>query len=151
MPRRKRAGFRPYGYNSFDIMNSRIPPNDILKIADDILRWPLQISAVIGEEQYLFAHSMTSEVDVEKSRDYYLMGTKLDFKFLRNGIDGFISVCGHHPTSTIRQWYGDDNCPKQNEIWHNNKENVYMIDCGCGFSTGRLACLRLEDKAEYYV
>lgn len=150
-PRRKRAVFRAYDYNTFEIMNRQIPPNDILKIADDIMQWPLQINIDIGGDHYLFAHSMTSGPDIEKSKDYYLMGTKLDFRFLRNGIDGYTSVCGHHPTSTIRKWYGDDYRPKQNEIWHNSKENVYMIDCGCGFPAGRLSCLRLEDKMEFYV
>lgn len=149
--RRKRSTLRPYSYNSFDIMNRRTSQIDMLKVADDILQWPFQISVDIEGEQYLFAHSMTSADRVEKSEDYYLMGTELDFKYLRNGIDGNTSVCGHHPTSTIRKWYGDDNRPKQNEIWHNIKGNVYMIDCGCGFASGRLACLRLEDKVEYYV
>lgn len=31
------------------------------------------------------------------------------------------------------------------------KEKVYMIDCGCGFKSGRLGCLCLETKEEFYV
>ncbi|MBE5850289.1 MAG: hypothetical protein E7298_09050 [Lachnospiraceae bacterium] len=150
-PPKKRSDLRPYQYNSFELMKNRIPQADMLKIADDIERWPLQITVSIGDEIYIFAHSMTSMPDVHKAEDYYLMGTDLDFRYLRNGIPGFISVCGHHPTSTIRQWYGDDYNPEQNEIWHNSKKNVYMIDCGCGFNSGRLACLRIEDKAEFYI
>lgn len=33
----------------------------------------------------------------------------------------------------------------------NEKEKVYMIDCGCGFKSGRLGCLCLETKEEFYV
>ena len=150
-PKRKRAAFRPYPYNTFSIMSIQLTPSDMLKIADDVMRFPVQLSITVEGEKYLLAHSMTSPEDVQMDKNYYLMGPRLDFKFLRNGIEGYTSVCGHHPTSTIREWYGDDYRPEQNEIWHNSTGNVYMIDCGCGFSKGRLACLRLEDKAEYYV
>ena len=141
-----------YYYNSFELMDSRLTQVDMLEIADAVLKWPLQISAVVEGQSYLFAHAMTSPEDVQEDADYYLMGTQLSFKYLRNGIRGHVSVCGHNPTPTIRREYiGEDETPKRPEIWHNKDNNVYMIDCGCGFVSGRLACLRLEDKQEYYV
>ena len=32
----------------------------------------------------------------------------------------------------------------------NDKENVYMMDCGCGYADGRLACLCLDDMRSIY-
>lgn len=149
---KERNRLRKYYYNSFDLMNSRLTQVDMLEIAGTISEWALQISAVIEGQNYIFAHAMTSPEDVREDDDYYLMGTQLSFNFLCNGINGFISVCGHNPTPTIRYDYiGEEEMPKKPEIWHNEKENVYMIDCGCGFTSGRLACLRLEDKQEFYV
>ena len=56
------------------------------------------------------------------------------------------AVIGHTPTSLIT---GDSENPLK--IWHSN--GVICIDCGCGHKTEnrRLACLRLEDMAEFYV
>ncbi len=147
---KKRSGFRECYFNSFCLMCERLPQADMLEIADTMEKWPLQICASINEQKYLFAHAMTSPVDVQESKDYYLMGTSKGYKFLRNGIDPYISVCGHNPTPQIREWYGDEYRPRKPEIWHNNKGNVYMIDCGCGFVSGRLSCLRIEDRQEFY-
>ena len=35
-------------------------------------------------------------------------------------------------------------------IWCNERKNVYLLDCGCGFSTGKLACLCIETGERYY-
>ena len=37
-----------------------------------------------------------------------------------------------------------------NSIWCNDRHNVYLLDCGCGFAGGRLACLCLETKERFY-
>ena len=89
-------------------------------------------------EKYLFAHAMTSTPGVIKVEDYYLMGTFLSKFYLHYGIAGYTSACGHTNTDDGR-------------IWKNRKENLYMIDCGCGFNSGRLGCLCLETKEEFYV
>lgn len=41
---------------------------------------------------------------------------------------------------------------EEHRIWHGN--NIIDIDCGCGNLRSehrRLACLRLDDMAEFYV
>ena len=38
----------------------------------------------------------------------------------------------------------------KNSVWRNEKENVYLLDCGCGFKSGRLACICLESGQRYY-
>lgn len=37
------------------------------------------------------------------------------------------------------------------KIWKNEKGNLIMCDCGCGFRNGKLGCLCLETKEEFYV
>lgn len=56
------------------------------------------------------------------------------------------TIIGHTPTSFLT---GKENEPLQ--IWHGN--GIIDIDCGCGNKNKfvRLACLRLDDMAEFYV
>ena len=61
-----------------------------------------------------------------------------DEEFLQKGIAGYSSVCGHINMGG-------------HHIWKNTLENVYVCDCGCGFESGRLGCLCLETKEEFYV
>ena len=151
MPKKKLKNLRSYPYNSFGLLTERLPEADMIKLADTIMSWPVQVVKKIGDTEYIFAHAMSSASDDIKEDNYYLMGNDIDFMYLRNGIEGATVVNGHNHTSTIREWYGDEYKPKKNEVWHNPQENLYMIDCGCGFSVGRLACLRLEDKEEFYI
>lgn len=83
-------------------------------------------------------HAMTSIPEERKSEEYYLLGDETYKKFLKNGISEYISVCGHRDMGEHR-------------IWKNAAENVYVCDCGCGFRSGRLGCLCLENKEEFYV
>lgn len=38
----------------------------------------------------------------------------------------------------------------KNSIWRNKKENVYLLDCGSGFKSGRLACFCIETQERFY-
>ena len=71
--------------------------------------------------------------------------------FFFEGIDGYISMCGHTPTDSI-VWKKDRRYLDEpgNSIWCNDRHNVYLLDCGCGFAGGRLACLCLETKERFY-
>lgn len=138
MPERKRKKIELYPYNSFQILAERLTPIDMKNLAEFILSWPLQCASEIANQKYLFAHAVTSAPEVKERENYYLEGEALNKTFLRNGIDGYISVCGHKNTDDGR-------------IWKNKKGNVYMCDCGCGFRSGRLGCLCLETKEEFYV
>lgn len=148
---RKRKKIRDYEYNTFSLIKNRLTEVDLSNLADWLKSKPLQIPVTVNGENFLLAHAQTSSLEKILSDDYYLMG-EVDFSFLKQGIEGYVSICGHNPTGLIRLWFGDDYRPKQMEIWSNNKKNVYMIDCGCGLSGDcRLACLRLEDRREIYV
>ena len=148
---RKQKKMLPYSYNTFDLMVNRLARVDMLDLADIIMKLPVQKDMVIDDKRYLFAHAMTSYPSISESSEYYLMGNYDYDAFLLDGIDGYISMCGHTPTGNVlwkdRNLYMDE-CQKS--IWHNPKENVYLLDCGCGFGTGRLACLCIETGERYY-
>lgn len=148
-PDKKRPKLPPYGYNTFGLIQDRLTEVDLKELASWIKSLPLQIEVVINDVEYLFAHAQTANPSEIREDDHYLMGD-VDFSFLKKGIPGYISVCGHHLTDSIRLWYGEEHRPKKQEIWCNPKKNVFEIDCGCGFSNGRLGCLRLEDKKTFY-
>lgn len=149
---RKRVKMPAYTYNSFELMRQRLTEVDMLNLADLIDSLPLQKELEIDGAKYLFAHAMTSPVGVPQKRDYYLMGTFDLEAFFMEGIEGVISMCGHTPTENIlrgryNNMYLDE---YKNSIWRNEKENVYLLDCGCGFKSGRLACICLETGERFY-
>lgn len=58
-----------------------------------------------------------------------------------------ICIVGHTPTCFLT-----GKTDEEHRIWHGN--NIIDIDCGCGNLRSehrRLACLRLDDMAEFYV
>ena len=90
---------------------------------------------------------MTSSPEQKKNKNYYIWGGDLGFSYLKNGVEDYISVCGHTITDTIRRWVGEENRPKNPEVWVNKKGNVYMMDCGCGmYDRCKLSYLCLETK-----
>lgn len=95
---------------------------------------------------------MTSHVGVPQKRDYYLMGNyELDGFFL-DGIEGYISMCGYTLTDNVIWKNGNHKYLDEyrNSIWRNEKENVYLMDCGSGFACGRLACICVETGERFY-
>lgn len=128
----------PYPYNTFELLLQRLTSVDMQNLANWILSWPVQVELELGNEKYLLAHAMTSILGDQKNEDYYLAGEEMDEEFLQQGIDGYISVCGHTNLGG-------------NHIWKNALKNVYVCDCGCGYKNGRLGCLCLETKEEFYV
>lgn len=135
---RMRRKKNPYPYSSFQLLQKRLTPVDIRNLAEFILRWPLQLVVEIEGEKYLLAHARTSAPESHRTENYYLMGESCSESFLHDGISGYVSICGHSSMGNGR-------------IWKNDKENLYMIDCGCGFRSGTLSCLCLETKEEFYV
>ncbi|KIC05065.1 putative transposase [Ligilactobacillus ruminis DPC 6832] len=111
---------------------------DVQNLAKKILTWPLQLSIQVNNEKYLFAHAMTSAPEHIEDTCFYLMGNEMNAEYLCNGVEGYTSICGHRNTVNYK-------------IWKNEKGNLIMCDCGCGFIDGRLGCLCLETKEEFYV
>ena len=101
--------------------------------------------------RFMLAHAITSETPEYKSEHFFTMG-EADFFYMKNGIPDYISVIGHTTTDYIRFFMGEER-EKKNTIWVNEERTVFAIDCGCGFGekASRLACLRLNDFAVYYI
>ncbi len=151
-PEKKRDSLIPYHYNSFDMMKERLTEVDILNLSDQIMKLPLQVEVEIGSERYLLAHARTSFPFLgEVKKERYLEGDDTSDEYLRNGIDGFISMVGHMDSSYMMSCgYGRFLDEKSGSIWTNDKENLYLMDCGCGLAGGQLACICLETGERYY-
>lgn len=149
---RKRQYFVAYQYNSFELLRQRLTEVDILKLADTILQLSLQKEIRLDGKKYLLAHAMTMHpLKQEKLTQHYLTGTDAIGDFFKTGIGGYISLLGH--TSSSYMFGSQDGKfldEKFNSIWINRNENVFLIDCGCGFTNGKLACLCLETGERFY-
>jgi serine/threonine protein phosphatase 1 len=149
LPERKRRKLEPYGYNSFELLKSRLTEVDMMQLAAFIRTFPRQVEIEISGKKYLMAHAMTSDPGEDRPLSYFIMGEDNEDYYIK-GIPGYISVCGHRDTSYMKGYAGRYSDDKKPSIWRNEAGNLYMLDCGCGFSSGRLACLCLETGEEYY-
>lgn len=95
MPEWKRRKTEPYQYNTFRCLTRRLVEVDVQNLARQILTWPLQLSAQVNNEKYLLAHAMTSKPECTENKYYYLMGNEMNPEYFCNGVEGYISICGH--------------------------------------------------------
>lgn len=136
VPEKKRTKLEQYSYNSFDLLRQRLTEVDMLNLADYIDNWPCQNEITVGNQKYLLAHAKAITPEITATKEQYACFS--DDEFYKNGIDGYISICGHYN-------------PSGSSVWENEKGNVLLIDCGAGYKSGRLACLRLDDKSIMYI
>lgn len=101
MPEWKRRKTEPYQYNTFRCLTRRLVPVDVRNLAKKILTWPFQLSVQVNNEKYLPAHAMTSKPECTENKYYYLMGNEMNTEYLHNGIEGYISVCGHAKSEVV--------------------------------------------------
>lgn len=116
----------------------------------------LPLYAIVGK--YILVHSgiivekgkviddVNSFMKEQMSDD--LLWSREEF-YRKKALDGYTVVFGHTKTESIRPHYGDPW-----KIWHDNKHNDKIgIDCGAvdGRVGGRLGCLCLDTKEEFYV
>lgn len=147
---RKRKKLDQYSYNSFHLLCQRMTEVDMMDLAELIMNQPLQAELELDGKKYLFSHARTSHPLKQQLPDYYLMGDWDLEQFFVDGIDGYISICGHTPTENVFMFDGRYLDKSQKSIWTNKKENVYLMDCGAGFQNGRLACMCLETGERFY-
>ncbi|CBK75862.1 Calcineurin-like phosphoesterase [Butyrivibrio fibrisolvens 16/4] len=146
----KRHKLKDYYYNSFSQIRERLTDVDMQNLANTINSWPLQLNLSINGEEYLFAHAMGSNPKEAWFENYYLLGE--DPEFYNEGIEGFISFCGHVNTGRLYQFEGYYLREKTSpSIWVNRRGNVYMMDTGSGFRNGVLSCFCIETKEAFYI
>lgn len=132
-------------YNTVSILEKRMPPVDMVELAEWIDRQPYYINLILNEMKYQIAHAQTyptAERLWDKSKLY--MGDAYYEEFLQGkderGKD-FISIVGHTAT-------------KNRKIWRSETGKTIRIDCGAGYmhfcAEGKLGILRLNDGKEFY-
>ena len=135
---RQRKKQEPYIYNTFELLLQRLTPVDMENMAKWMLQLPLQMEETINGKKYLFAQAMTANAKEIHKEEYYLQGDIGFQEFLKHGVDGYISICGHTN-------------PNGSHIWSNEKETVILCDCGCGYRNGKLGCFCIETGEAIYI
>lgn len=120
-----------------------LPPVKRKEIIDFIDRLYAYEAIDIGDKTFVLVHAGLGNFRKDKKISEYslyeLLELRPDYERQYFDDDSVYIVSGHTPTKLISgKW----------EIYHSH--NNIVIDCGAAFG-GRLACLRLEDMAEFYV
>ena len=114
----------------------------LYKIIDDFILVHSGVNTNLLDRELPIKDSMARQEEED------LLWSREDF-FTAKGIDNYTVIFGHTPTSNIRRGEVRDF-----SIWH---DPIYKdkigIDGGATFKEkgGRLACLRLRDRKEYYI
>lgn len=123
-------------------MKERLVEMDMLNLKDVIMKMPLQVEMEVGSTKYLFEHAMTFDPsDGKQKPEAYMEGIISLNDYHHNGVNGYVSMVGHTDSTYM--------C-RANSIWRNEKNNMYLMDCGCGLPNGRLACMCLETGERFY-
>ena len=110
---------------------------------------PINIDIEVDGKQYKLVHGSPIEWYSERSTDYSSAAEFAVWERVNpyDAVDrDYVTIFGHTPTI----YYQSDLIAS---IWHG--DNAIGIDCGSGFKSTkkrkfRLACLRLDDMAEFY-
>lgn len=92
-------------------------------------------------ERYQTVYGGDPETMLKDTPDIEKVWLRKDF-YYRAGIPGYITLFGHTPTPQLHN---------SSKIWHDLQyKDKIGLDCGAAYN-GLLACLRLDDMAEFYV
>lgn len=99
----------------------------------------------VGEKTYILVHAglgnFSPDRDLEDYTPHDLLWTRPDYEVPYFTDDRYV-ITGHTPTQLI---------PGAERPGYIFKKNHHIaIDCGAFSAQGRLACIRLEDEAEFY-
>ena len=123
-----------------------LEPNEQLEILQFIRQMPLTAEVTVNGKEYLMVHGAPPKLygqlpsEAENEMEFAVWTRLMPDDKIPNGKT---AIFGHTPT----EYYQDDIPLK---IWHGGDK--IGIDCGSGKtrSSCRLACLRLDDMAEFY-
>ena len=152
--------FDYYGTVTDLITNKGVSLREMIKWADMIDGWSYYERFEAGGRQCVVVHAgFCEEKDLYKSRysfieDFYIYAREeaLDVGGIRNGM----IIFGHTPTIAKDSLFSSGG--KVFKYYDKRKDCLfYNIDCGCGYKglgiskECRLACIRLDDEATFYV
>ena len=117
------------------------------EILDFIRQLPLNFDVEINNIKYKLVHASPVENFTPVSSSGHKYESVLDFAVWDRWDEtkpvpaGYVLIFGHTPTD---YFYKKESCG----IWKNDV--AIGIDCACGYDSGRLLCLRLDDMKEFY-
>ncbi len=131
----------------------KLRPEERESVIHYLTALPTEYDIQVNGKKYKLVHASPGELFSRDSRTQYhdeitfsVWNRIKDFSLLTGD---YTLVFGHTPTSAFQNTF-------PLKIWYSEK--AIGIDCGCGFDSrpgeypgcGRLACLRLEDRKEFY-
>ncbi len=104
---------------------------------------PSHMELTLGDRKFYLVHGFPG-------KDEYERAWKRPEPDTPNPMPGYRVIVGHTPVNHLKKERSDENIDHLS-IFH--AEGFICIDCGCGhsFRNRALACLRLEDMAEFYI
>ena len=117
------------------------------KIFEFLRTLPLNIDIEVNQVKYKLVHGSPLENYILLGNGRYLYDDEKEFTVWERWYEGdyipkgYTLIFGHTPTVNYHN-------SEKWEIWKG--ENAIGIDCGSGYSYGRLGCLRLDDMKEFY-
>ncbi|HIV41769.1 MAG TPA: hypothetical protein H9904_07245 [Candidatus Mediterraneibacter guildfordensis] len=138
----------PYYYNTYNVLcaDERLRKK-IPEYVDFMKTLPLYAKVKTDGECWLLAHASTEDIlHIWKRKERLIWDTSMIDR--QRGIPGYVSVVGHVPTILVRGVAG-----RPAEIWKSPDGCLIDVDCGAVFPSagGRLGCLCMETRQEYYV
>lgn len=138
-----------YYYNTYDVLTGSAETMvKIPRYVNWMKRLPLYKKLKRQDGCYLLAHASTEGILQfwKRSKDGFIWDSSMVDR--KRGIPGYVSIVGHVPTFIIRGY------PQESAtIWHSPDGTLIDVDCGAAFAYcgGRLGCLCLETREEFYV
>lgn len=131
------------GYQTYQEFK-QLSENEQIEIVNRLLVAPKYIDVTVNDKDYRLAHAgfkSNGDVDTFIRDDFFVNPSPFSGKTI---------IFGHTTTKEIRM--NTEHIYRQPTIWFDEKHNDKIcIDCGCAYAGGRLACLRLDDMAEFYI
>jgi len=135
------------------IAEPSVTPESLYGWAAMIREMPLYVTFPLGGRTCVVVHAGYRDgAEGAEARDFCLHAR--DDACSRGGVPHGLIVAGHTPTIAREFCFYNDGRVFR---WRDEKRDCvfYNVDCGCAyrsrFPNGRLACLRLEDEAVFYV
>ena len=114
------------------------------EIFDYVLSLPLNLDVEVNGRRYKLVHASPVENYPFAHKEYASLKEFAVWERWQPQDpvpEGCTMIFGHTCTKSFQEGY-------PYSIWKG--ERAIGIDCGCGYESGRLACLRLDDMKEFY-
>ena len=138
-PGAKERWFRNGGKITYDELIHMCTQAERQNILNYIAGLPLNHEVLVNGQTYHLVHAFPGNTLRDQIWERPTPDRKRPF-------EDKIAIIGHTPTCNL---VPEPNCPYK--IWHG--DGIIDIDCGCARTNDfrRLACLRLDDLAEFYI